>query len=97
MSESISLDLAKSHLRVMDDNDNAYIVHLIAAARQATERYIGQQIGVVDGVNPVPADLQAAMLLTVGHLYSNRESVVAGQLYELPMGVKALLAPFVRY
>lgn len=97
MAESISLDLVKSHLRIIGDDDNAYVAHLITAARQMTERYIGQGIGVIEGVNPVPADLQAAMLLTIGHLYANRESVSGQQLYEIPMGVKALLAPFVVY
>ncbi|OFE11385.1 hypothetical protein PHACT_12570 [Pseudohongiella acticola] len=43
-----------------------------------------------------PADITAAILLTIGHLYENRESVVIGSsAVELPFGVKALLADYV--
>ncbi|MCA8984513.1 MAG: head-tail connector protein [Planctomycetaceae bacterium] len=52
-------------------------------------------IDYVAGLDPedVPADLKAAMLLIVGHLYAHREGVVAGQaVNELPLGVSALLS-----
>lgn len=42
--------------------------------------------------------ISAAMLLTAGHLYRNREAVVAGQsagAAELPLGVQNLLWPYV--
>ncbi len=46
----------------------------------------------VAGAATPPATVKAAMLLTIGHLYENRESVVIGQTaIELPLGVKALL------
>lgn len=46
----------------------------------------------VAGAATPPATVKAAMLLTIGHLYENRESTVIGQTaIELPLGVKALL------
>jgi len=47
----------------------------------------------VAGAATPPATVRAAMLLMIGHLYENRESVVIGQAtaQELPLGVKALL------
>ena len=43
----------------------------------------------------VPADLQAALLLLVGHYDQNREAVVVGTISsDLPLGVAALLAPY---
>lgn len=42
-------------------------------------------------------DIRAAMLLTVGHLYRNREAVVTGQgaaAVELPLGVETMLWPY---
>ncbi|HCS53283.1 head-tail connector protein [Rubinisphaera sp.] len=42
----------------------------------------------------VPEDLIVAMLLIVGHQYTNREAVALGTIAtELPMGVNALLTP----
>lgn len=44
----------------------------------------------------LPADIRAAALLIIGHLYENREAVVIGATAtELPMGVNLLLAPYV--
>lgn len=47
-----------------------------------------------DHAENVPAAIKAAMLLLIGHLYENRELVDMKQLYTVPFGVKALLAPF---
>lgn len=52
-----------------------------------------------DGI-VVTDDILAAILLTLGHLYRNREDVVTGQgaaAIELPMGARALLRPYVRH
>jgi uncharacterized phage protein (predicted DNA packaging) len=48
----------------------------------------------------VNASIRAAVLLTLGHLYANREAVTVtnGQnAAELPLGVRHLLAPFRLY
>ncbi|SEG20468.1 head-tail connector protein [Marinobacterium lutimaris] len=43
----------------------------------------------------LPPDVRCALLLIIGHLYANRESVVIGTISsELPMGVHALLDPY---
>jgi len=43
---------------------------------------------------PLPAGVKQAMLLLIGHLYQNRESVTEGQMYEMPQGFTALLTPY---
>lgn len=54
--------------------------------------------GCTDGQSPnpypCPLAIKQAMLLTIGHLYENRQSVVGTQRYELPMGVTSLLMPY---
>ncbi len=51
------------------------------------------EAGYADAAS-VPADLKTALLLLVGHLYENREAVLAGAAAnELPFGVDALLTP----
>ncbi|GAB0151110.1 head-tail connector protein [Marinobacterium sp. BA1] len=47
------------------------------------------------GMTETPADVRAGLLLLIGHLYENRESVVIGTISsELPMGVSMLLDPY---
>lgn len=41
--------------------------------------------------------ITSAVLLTIGHLYINREGVVDRALVEMPMGVQHLLQPFKAY
>ena len=41
----------------------------------------------------VPRGIKAAMLLTIGHLWEHRETVSDFELFEMPMGVEALLSP----
>lgn len=49
--------------------------------------------GVGSDAQSLPAICRAAILLTLGHLYENREDVTDKQLYELPNGVQSLLRP----
>lgn len=42
----------------------------------------------------VPADIRAALLLTVGHLFSNREATTDKTQIELPLGAKWLLKDY---
>lgn len=50
------------------------------------------------GAGECPPDLQAAVLLLLGHLYLNREAVTVGAnvVTELPLGVERLCSPFCR-
>ena len=40
---------------------------------------------------PLPLSLRHAILLTLGHLWENREASSSEQMYEIPFGVRALL------
>jgi uncharacterized phiE125 gp8 family phage protein len=46
--------------------------------------------------NTLPAAIRAAMLLTIGHLYANRQAAAERQAHELPLGVTSLLMPYRR-
>ena len=43
----------------------------------------------------VPAQIKQAILLIIGHLYENRESVSVERMYEIPMGAQTLLGSYV--
>jgi uncharacterized phiE125 gp8 family phage protein len=45
-------------------------------------------------VEPLPKSLLAAMLLTLGHLYENREDTSIQELSPIPMGAQALMRPW---
>ena len=98
------LDLAtvKLHLRVDDAAEDALIGIYVTAAEEFAMQLLGRTVyanstaqgtdtaGIV--MNPA---IQAALLLIVGHLYANREDVLAGvSVAQLPHGSQYLLQPY---
>lgn len=69
-------------------------------ASQFSEESVSIQwdAGYGETADKVPAPLRQAILLTIGHLYENRQSVVVDasrvQAIELPQGVEALISPY---
>jgi uncharacterized phage protein (predicted DNA packaging) len=89
----LTLDEAKTHLRVDGPDDDAYIEGLILVAQE----YIAAIItpAPIDGfVQPAPAvnetQRHAARLL-IGHWFANREAVSDAPLKETPVAVRMLL------
>ena len=69
----------------------------LQAAENAYTRALVAYRQVFDGI-VVNDQIKAAVLLTVGHLYANREDVVVGvSVTALPAGVDCLLQPFKVY
>ncbi|CDM23862.1 hypothetical protein BN940_06976 [Castellaniella defragrans 65Phen] len=65
-----TLQQAKDHLRVDGDDEDTLIGSMIDAATQAALDYLN-----LDAIpDPVPAPVEAAILLQVGDLYANREA-----------------------
>jgi uncharacterized phiE125 gp8 family phage protein len=55
----------------------------------------GVRVRYTAGFETVPSSILSAVMLTVGHWYANRETVVVGEgAAEVPMAVEALLAPY---
>lgn len=92
----LDLALAKQHLRVLHSDDDGLIGTYLAAAERWAENYTGKTLVAIgeaaDG--EIPADLTAAILLMVGHLYSNREAVTSTPLAEAPLGSIILAHPY---
>lgn len=103
----VTTEQALAHLRA--DSDEDISVYLRAAELAAME-YLDRQVYATPeemaaavlagdaGDDPILVDdaIRAAILLTLGHLYRNREDVVAGQsagAVALPLGARALLQP----
>ena len=98
------LDLAtvKLHLRVDDSAEDALIGLYVTAAEEFAMQFLGRTIYATElakgldtaGIVINPA-IQAALLLIVGHLYANREDVLAGvSVAQLPNGSQYLMQPY---
>jgi len=105
----LALDMAKSHLRVTWPNEDQLIGLYLTAAEGSAASFLNRQfymnaaelaaavLAGTAGDDPMVAnaEIQAAVLLTVGHLYMNREDTVVGAtVAELPRGALDLLQPY---
>lgn len=106
----ITLDQARQHLRVDGTDDAADLQLKVNAAQQLAVEYLNRAVyatqpeldaavlaGTAGPNTPMVCNdlVRAAILLTLGHLYANREEVVTGTIAtELPMGSRTLLAPY---
>ena len=99
----LELALAKQHLRVDTDAEDALIQIDLNAAERSAASFCNRTFYADDTTMGADTDglvlpdepaVMAAVLLTVGHLYENRSSVDTVQKQELPLGVASLLQPY---
>lgn len=84
-----TLAQAKLHLRVDATDEDTAIQAMIDAATAAALDYLN----LTAMPSPVPAPIEAAILLQVGDLYANREATGDKQYYSNPT-YERLLAPY---
>lgn len=99
---ALTFDQAKAHLRVEGCDEDTLIQLYLNAARRAAELYLNRTIydedagSDLDGI-VMSDDIKVAILLQLGHLYENRESVsfVQGSSFpEMQLGYRYLLNPY---
>ena len=79
----VSVDEVKTHLRIQQDEEDAYIESLIKQAQTAAEDYCRAQFAEEEAPEPV----RLACLLFVSHYYENRDNPD-------PQAFKAMRAAF---
>ncbi|MFW1816006.1 head-tail connector protein [Acinetobacter guillouiae] len=84
MSDLITLEITKKHLRVIHDRDDAYIELLIKAATRNVLDFI--DFSDWDAVKEkykgeIPENLSVAALLIISDMYQNRASQTEVNLY----------------
>lgn len=91
------INTLKRHLMADDfTQDDEYITALGEAAEMHIERIIGRQLADIynEHGNTMPADLEHAVRLLVGHWYNQREAVASATMNEVPLGMYSLVAPY---
>lgn len=104
----LTIEQAIEHCRADPDADATMVGLYLNAAMDAAQDYLGRKVyptkeemdaavtAGTAGDEPMVATyaIKAAILLMCGHLYANREDVVAGmQSFAMPHGSRDLLRP----
>lgn len=90
VTDLLTLELMRKHLRVDDDGDDD-LIELYAESALAWALWYCDN-PALKVVTDFPASFKAALLLLLGHSYNSREAVVVGTIAaELPLAVDSLL------
>lgn len=85
----VSLEEVKTHLRIQHDEEDSYIVGLIAQAQTVAENYCR-----VSFEDPVPGPVRLAVLLMVSHYYEQRDNPDKQIYITMRMAFENLLYPY---
>lgn len=97
----LTLDLIKQHCRIDSDDEDELLELYESAAQQHIENQLDRKLfasevpdDVANGLVITPA-IKQAMLMTIGHWYEHRESVVIGMISkEIQEGTWRLIQPY---
>jgi len=101
--EYLTLSQIKKHLNIDDyyEGDDTYLTSLGDVCEQIVEQHLQRPLSELAIDGDLPAPIIQAMLLFLGTLYMNRESVSYGQAYQIPASCSNtfdyLLHPYLSY
>lgn len=83
----LTLAQIKKHLNIDDafNGDDTYLSSLADVAEQILAQHIEQPLADVEVDGVLPAPLRHAMLLLIGNLYLNRETMSFGSMQQVPI------------
>lgn len=89
----LSIQDVKRHLYIDHQDDDLLLANLITVAEDAVRRDLNLYSlkEIEDCTGMLPAAVTQAMLLLIGTLYNNRESVAYGQAHPVPHSYEYLL------
>lgn len=97
----ISLDRIKKHLNIDEyfKDDDMYILSLYSVAEKVVEKHTDTNLSKIAKVNggELPSPLTHAMLLLIGDMYRNRESITFGTVNVIPFSYDYILSLFKNY
>lgn len=104
----VTIEEARQHCRVDSDDDQMLTLYG-GAAEDAAQEFLNRRVykdeddlaaavlAGTAGCDPIVVNdaIRAAVLLTLGHLYANRENVIVGSaVSEMKEGTRSLLWPY---
>lgn len=96
----LQLDLIKKHLNIDDyyKDDDDYLIYLADVAEKTVEKHIDNNLSdLANSRGDIPSPLLHAMLLFIGDMYANRESISYSSVTEVPFSYDYLLTLYKRY
>ena len=84
----VTLEEIKAHLRIQQNDEDAYLTNLIVMAQAAAEGFCKAVF-----ISPAPEAVRLAVLLFVGHYYEYRDSSDKHAYLAMRMAFEALLWP----
>lgn len=97
----IQLYQIKKHLNIDEEfhQDDEYLVDLSIVAEQVVQKHIDNNLKELCAENngDLPSPLLHAMLLFIGNMYANRESVAFASSSEIPLSYNYLLDLYKNY
>lgn len=96
----IKLELIKKHLNIDADftDDDSYLLSISEVAQDIVQKHIDCTFDeIVRSEGALPASLLQAVLLMIGNLYNNRESVSFTSATEIPHSYDYLLSLYKNY
>lgn len=91
----LDLEKIKKHLNINEDYtaDDMYLTDLSEVAERVVETHIDNQLDIIASKNggTLPAPILHAMLLFIGNMYANRESVAFVSANEIPLSYAYIL------
>ena len=90
----------KKHLNINEDfhSDDEYLVDLATVAEKVVENHIDTPLMKLENEEgEIPSPLLQAMLLFIGNMYANRESVAFASVQVLPHAYDYIIALYKNY
>ena len=97
----VTLDRIKKHLNIDDyyKEDDEYISSLYEVAEKVVEKHTDSNLSDVAKTNGgvIPSPLVQAMLLFIGDMYKNRESISFSSVSSIPFSYDYILSLYKNY
>lgn len=91
----IDLQTIKSHLNIDSEytEDDNYLEYLEGVAKEIIEKHIDRTFDdIIAEEVEIPQPLLHAMLIMIGNMYANRESVSYSPVYSVPNSLQYILS-----